>query len=95
MIVLIANNLNLIGFLVVNVGASTELDIGRRARLRVADQRVGTGSEYSESAAENAYSNCEAIQYEQFDTDFELSFRKMKDCSPDLEVFVSSAEKKW
>ncbi|KAF3644355.1 Arogenate dehydratase/prephenate dehydratase 2, chloroplastic [Capsicum annuum] len=42
------------------------------SRLRVAYQ--GVRGAYSESAAEKAYPNCEAVPCEQFDTAFEVSF---------------------
>lgn len=47
------------------------------ARLRVAYQ--GVGGAYSESAAEKAYPNCEAVPCEQFDTAFEAVERWLVD----------------
>ncbi|XP_062172695.1 arogenate dehydratase/prephenate dehydratase 2, chloroplastic [Alnus glutinosa] len=51
--------------------------ISHGSRLRVAYQ--GVGGAYSESAAEKAYPNCEAVPCEQFDTAFEAVERWLVD----------------
>ncbi|XP_029126420.1 arogenate dehydratase 3, chloroplastic-like [Cajanus cajan] len=54
---------------------STQLSasVSDGSRLRVAYQ--GVRGAYSESAAQKAYPNCEAVPCEQFDTAFEVKFR--------------------
>ncbi|XP_050214183.1 arogenate dehydratase 2 [Mercurialis annua] len=51
--------------------------VSEGSRLRVAYQ--GVGGAYSESAAEKAYPNCEAVPCEQFDTAFEAVERWLVD----------------
>ncbi|XP_028127217.1 arogenate dehydratase/prephenate dehydratase 2, chloroplastic-like isoform X2 [Camellia sinensis] len=57
--------------------SSTHLSVSDRSRLRVAYQ--GVGGAYSESAAEKAYPNCEAVPCEQFETAFDAVERWLVD----------------